>query len=391
MKLVPLGDICHIRIGRTPSRANPDYWSGPIPWATIADLGEGPLTVTRDWITDLAVREARMPVVPPGTLLYSFKLTIGKMAITGTSLYTNEAIAALVPRDPSNLDRDYLRYALASIDGGADSSMAVKGRTLNSETLAKLSIPIIPVDDQRHIASNLTSQLEAVHKTRDLTRARLETSTRVREKVVDGAFDPLSGDRHQPLGKTGSLVDGDWILNADYSPSGVRLFQVGDVGRRRLLAKSNRHISLDRAQELKCTFLRPGDVLISRMPDPIGRACQIPDLEYPAITAVDVTIFRPDASKVATEFVVQFMNSQSWHRAAAAQASGATRARISRRNLEGLEIPLPALDVQRRIGADLHERHKAMDAVDAALTEELKALDALPDALLRHAFREVAV
>ena len=77
MRTIPLGDLCHIKIGRTPSRANPDYWGGPHPWAAISDMNDGLLTATREGVTDLAVQEARLQPVVPGTLLYSFKLTIG--------------------------------------------------------------------------------------------------------------------------------------------------------------------------------------------------------------------------------------------------------------------------------------------------------------------------
>ncbi len=65
MKQVPLGDICHIRIGRTPSRANPDYWNGPHPWASISDLDQDSVTATREGITDLAVQETRLQPVAP--------------------------------------------------------------------------------------------------------------------------------------------------------------------------------------------------------------------------------------------------------------------------------------------------------------------------------------
>jgi type I restriction enzyme S subunit len=162
--------------------------------------------------------------------------------------------------------------------------------------------------------------------------------------------------------------------------------QVGDVGRGVLKVKSERFISPERAGQLKCTMLLPGDILISRMPDPIGRACAVPDLGYAAITAVDVTIFRPREDVLDRDFAVLYMNSRGWLKAVAAEASGATRARISRRNLERQLIPLPHLSDQRRIALELRECLTTMDVMTKLIEEERGAIEALPAALLRRAF-----
>ena len=78
-----LADLCEIRLGKTPSRGNLDYWEGDKPWASISDLNNEVLTETKEGITEAAVRECGCKIVPSDTLLFSFKLTIGKMAFTG--------------------------------------------------------------------------------------------------------------------------------------------------------------------------------------------------------------------------------------------------------------------------------------------------------------------
>jgi type I restriction enzyme, S subunit len=122
------------------------------------------------------------------------------------------------------------------------------------------------------------------------------------------------------------------------------------------------------------------------MPDPIGRACLVPDLAYESITAVDVTIFRPNPRILDAEYAVQFMNSRPWLHAVSAKASGATRARISRLNLELLKVPVPDIDAQRRIAAENRDLLVAIGAIEASLLAEQEAIDALPAALLRRAF-----
>jgi type I restriction enzyme, S subunit len=98
-----------------------------------------------------------------------------------------------------------------------------------------------------------------------------------------------------PLSATADLlVDGDWVESKDQDPSGeVRLIQLTDIGVGKFLNRSARFLTSTTARRLRCTYLRPGDLLIARMPDPIGRACIFPDMGTPCVTAVDVAILRP--------------------------------------------------------------------------------------------------
>jgi len=184
----------------------------------------------------------------------------------------------------------------------------------------------------------------------------------------------------------GPVVDGDWILNVDYSEKGVRLLQVGDIGVRRFVGKSERFISESRAEELGCTFLKPNDILISRMPDPIGRACLLPNLGYPCITAVDVSIWRPDPQVADRKYLVYYLNSPSWFKIVTSLASGATRQRISRINLENILLPLAPLTEQKKIATILDEKFLQLEKAQAAVEAQLEAAKALPTAYLREVF-----
>ncbi|AGK61173.1 Restriction endonuclease S subunits [Archaeoglobus sulfaticallidus PM70-1] len=177
------------------------------------------------------------------------------------------------------------------------------------------------------------------------------------------------------LGDLGTLTDGDWILKEDYTNEGVRLIQIGNVGVGTFLNKSRRFISPERAKQLNCTFVDPEkDILISRMPDPIGRACLAPRLPYPYIVAVDITILKVDNSKADRNFIVYALNFEATLERVERLASGATRKRISRRNLEKVLIPLPPLPEQRKIAEILSTVDKAIEKIDEAIakTERLK-------------------
>jgi type I restriction enzyme S subunit len=169
------------------------------------------------------------------------------------------------------------------------------------------------------------------------------------------------------------FVDGDWIESKDQDPDGdVRLIQLADIGIGSFINKSRRFLTEDTARRLGCTFLESGDVLIARMPDPIGRACVFPGIGQPAVTAVDVCIVRANPEVIESIYLVHFLNSADALRQISSKASGSTRQRISRSNLGTIEIPLPPLEEQRRIAAILDKATALEDlsAKQSRLLEE---------------------
>lgn len=151
-------------------------------------------------------------------------------------------------------------------------------------------------------------------------------------------------------GVGGLSTDGDWIESKDQDPTGsVRLIQLQDIGDGTFVNKSSRFLTEERAEELNCTFLSPGDVLIARMPDPLGRACRFPDIGQKSVTAVDVHVWRKGEHGVEPDFFVYCVNSPEIRQSLQAQASGTTRQRVSGGRLKAQEIPLPPLPEQRRI------------------------------------------
>ena len=168
------------------------------------------------------------------------------------------------------------------------------------------------------------------------------------------------------------IVDGDWIESKDQSESGIRLIQTGNIGIGEYLDKSNRakYITAETFERLKCTEVFPGDILISRLPDPIGRACAVPQNVGKAITAVDCTIVRLDSSVCDINYFINYTQSARYSNELSKYLAGTTRTRISRKNLEKIEIPLPSLEEQRRIAA-------VLDKVSELIAKRQTQLDKL--------------
>ena len=148
------------------------------------------------------------------------------------------------------------------------------------------------------------------------------------------------------------FTDGDWIESKDQSDQGVRLIQTGNVGVTEYLDKPNnkKWVSEDTFERLHCTEVLSGDILISRLPEPAGRACIVPKIRQKMITAVDCTIARI-APEYSSEYVVQYLSTQDYFDEVNNCLAGGTRQRISRGNLSGFLIPLPCSKAeQERIG-----------------------------------------
>lgn len=139
----PLSEVADYDVGRTPARANPRYWKGgvgSIPWVAISDMqNHGTVTKTSETVSAEALEEVfHGRVVPPGTLLMSFKLTIGRVAILGIPACHNEAIISIRPRP--GIDPRYLGYFLSQVDFSDHQDRQVMGNTLNRAKLDRIPV-----------------------------------------------------------------------------------------------------------------------------------------------------------------------------------------------------------------------------------------------------------
>ena len=183
------------------------------------------------------------------------------------------------------------------------------------------------------------------------------------------------------------FVDGDWVESKDQDPQGdVRLIQLADVGDGEYLNKSARFLTSAKARDLRCTYLRPGDVMIARMPDPLGRACIFPGDPKPSVTVVDVCIVRPGRNGPYARWLMNCLNSPTVRKQIAGFATGTTRSRISRSNLAKIKIPLPPLPEQRRIATILDKT----DALRTKRSAAIKKLDDLTQSIFLDMFGDPA-
>ena len=230
------------------------------------------------------------------------------------------------------------------------------------DNLKRYALALPPFDEQKKIAEILSTQDKAIElqgrKIEELKRFKkgfLEKMfPRKGQKVPEKRFPGFTDDWEQRklVSLCEKFTDGDWIEAKDQSHSGVRLIQTGNVGSGEYIDKpsNKKWISEETFGRLNCEEVFAGDILISRLPEPAGRACIVPNLGTKMITAVDCTIVRT-ATKTNSKYLLQFLSSQSYFDEVNTCLVGGTRQRISRSNLAAFDVPMPEkYEEQKAIG-----------------------------------------
>lgn len=173
----------------------------------------------------------------------------------------------------------------------------------------------------------------------------------------------------QIVNAAGLYTDGDWVESKDQDPDGkVRLLQLADVGDGEFRDRSNRFINEQTFQRLNCNEVRKGDVLMARMPDPLGRCCIMPLEDQKYVTVVDVCIIRPHQA-IFNKWLMHTINSSFVRQQVSGLATGTTRQRISRGNISRLAIPLPPLEEQKAIVEIVEQLFEEVEQLEQ-LTED---------------------
>ena len=190
LEWVPLGGhngLCEVQLGKTPLKKIARYWGGQHLWAKISDFNSKYITETQEKITDDAIEEAGAKVLPEDTLLFTFKLTIGKTAIAGQRLCTNEAIAALIPKDNRVLP-EYLYYVLPSLDYTPYSQPTSKGNTLNKTSIQEVMIPLPSIEEQENLIAHMSEKEDRLNEHKRLVEMIENESEQYLQEYLTGGI-----------------------------------------------------------------------------------------------------------------------------------------------------------------------------------------------------------
>jgi type I restriction enzyme S subunit len=367
--LTRLGDLSPLEIGRTPRRADSKMWDPSREtdnaWATIADLSAAEhfeICETKEHISDLGASSGKL--VPKGTLLMSFKLSIGKLAYAGRPLFTNEAIVALHLPDDSPVSQRFLFHYLSSVDWEEEArgNEKVKGATLNKAKLKELMIPTPSVTDQERIVTLLDEATAAVTEL---------------EAVYSQTASKLDDLRASAL--AAAMASGEWprlalkdVCTVDWGNTSLTKSAYVDGGEHLAVSAAGPDGRIDHFEHDAFT-----PVLSA-----IGAQCGRMFMPSEPFTAIKNTMtLTAIPGKVDRWFLFYLLESVELPRRGAAQPF------LSKGDVQAFEVAVPQLTDQERIVAQLDEVSVAAEEALELAGARLEAAQSLRQSVLGAAFR----
>jgi type I restriction enzyme S subunit len=382
-----LNDLCEILIGGTPSRGVVEYWkNGTLPWVSIRDMSrEGDLIEnTNEKITEKGAKESNVKLIPKGSLLFSFKLSIGKLALAGSDLYTNEAIAALVIKDEKQLDKNFLRYYMSQMVFD-DVTTAVKGSTLNKEKIKNLEIPLPPLATQRQIVAILDEKFAKLREAKRLREEAIEDTEKILATTLREIFNEGKerGWEESTLGEIAEVVGGGTPSTAvgSYWDDTYAWATPKDLGKLdgMYIEKTEKTISEMGLKNSSAKLLPIGSIVFSSRA-PIG---------YLAINTVPMATNQGCRNFVCTEKMInKFLYYSLIHNRDHIKSlgSGSTFAEISGSKLKEVQILVPPLAEQKEIVTRLDALSEKLRTLRELQQSQLDDMKKLEKAYLREAF-----
>ena len=347
---IKLRQAFDLQMGKTPARNRPDYWNGDHKWISIADIGNAGkfLTKTKESITAAGIDGSGIKVVPQGTVIMSFKLSIGKTAITSEDMYTNEAIMAFIDNGKFAVDTNYLYHLCCGTNWTAGTNKAVMGLTLNKATLLEKEIPLPDINEQHEIATKL-DKIDALIAERQQQLELIDQAVKSRFVELFGVY-PLN-----PKGWETATIR-DIVTDVRYGSSRPAV----DGGKYPYLRMNNityggeldltdtKRIDIPDNELDKCT-VRRGDVLFNRTnsKELVGKTCVYNRNEMMVLAGFVIRVRVTE--RILPEFLSAFLNTDFSKRMLLGMCKAAIgQANINAQEMQDIGIYLPPTELQRQ-------------------------------------------
>ena len=388
-----LEDVAVLVGGGTPSRAKQEYFGGNVPWVTPTDLLRVGtvrlLGAVAENITEAGLRNSSATLVPPGTVLFSSRASIGKIAVADRECSTNQGFCNFVPKS-GVIDPWYLAYYLSvSTEDIVALARKTTFKEVSRKKLRSFDIPVPPLEEQRRLVRRIAECLKRIDEIRRLRDEGIRESNAIEPSVFHDFLHDGRGTLRWPLVRLGDVTKSSRYgisQKAKLEPIGVPILRMGNIVRGYLDCAALKYIDLSDYLKRKY-LLYPGDVLINRTNslELVGKAATFDREEGDWVYASYLVRVQVDTKRVLPEFVTATINShigREYVLKTARRAIGMVN--INAKEMAGFPIPLPPLAVQQNLVARMDKVRR----VSQQIRSEFGAADAdcLNGAVLRKAF-----
>ena len=388
-------DQFSINMGKTPPRGDSSSWDKSKittnKWVSIADisLNEGKIIFdTKEYISDKAAEKIKK--VKAGSLLMSFKLTIGKMAFAGDDLFTNEAIIAI----PQNEDYDlhFLYYYLLQYDWRTltEGNEKVKGATLNKQSIGKIQLPIISMDEQRRIVSYLDSSFKLIDEIKNKALKSLTEAKALFQSALAEAMEPKEGWEEKTLGEICLIVGRigfrgytrkDIVTN---KKDGAITLSPSNIVNGNMCYNNCTYISWFKYNESPEIKIQNGDILMVKTGSSYGKSAFVENLPHKATINPQFVVLKD--IKINHKFLSYQLKTKKTYKYINSIVSGSAIPTFSQANLSKMLISLPPLSTQKQIVSRLDKLSSKVRAIEEKYQKMVEECDALKQAMLRDVF-----
>ncbi len=384
--------------GWTPPTKNPEYFIGSNVWVTITDLNRKFISDSIQKISDEAVKIARMAITPKGSLMYSFKLSLGKVAFANRDLYTNEAIISIKPQN--DIDLNYLYYCLPSQLLNNANENIYGAKILNQELMRNTFLVFSSLPEQKQIAKYLnykTAKIDSlIEKKKRLIELLKEERTAVINQAVTKGLDPDVPMKDSGLEWLGE-IPAHWEIGtlkyflkvidckhitAEFFEEGFPLVSIKEV--------QSWEVNLTNAKFTNEVFYRvliggnrkpvPGDIIYSRNAT-VGEAALVTTKHPDLAMGQDVCLLRPE-DKIISKFILFQLKSKIVLNQLELLMVGATFKRINVEDIKNYHITVPPIYEQSEISEYLLSQTSKIDSIMAKSEKEIESLQEYRTALI---------
>ena len=382
-----LKDIFDLQMGKTPSRNHTEYWNTKEhKWISIADLTKTGkyISETKECLSDCAIDDSGIKVIPANTVVMSFKLSIGKTAITVEDMYSNEAIMAFHDKHVAEILPEYIYYMFKYKNWDEGSNKAVMGKTLNKATLSEVEIDICSLEEQREIVKVLDKMMTVL--------GSRETELSLLDDLIKARFVEMFGDPYVNPLKWKKLKIKDAVTiepqNGLYKPQSDYVTDGTGIPILRIDGFYDGMVTdFDSLKRLKCSeterqryLLLEDDIVINRVNsiEYLGKCAHIKELLEDTVYESNMMRMHFDPEYYNPVYICKLLCSQFIYDQIVNHAKkSVNQASINQKDVLDFNIYQPPLDLQNEFADFVHQVNKSKVAVQKALDETQKLFDSL--------------